>query len=673
MVTTFVGRSSELKSICKGGINMTTFSIVLIFVICGLAALPVIWLLLWWVYQRASKEIAFVRTGFGGQKVIMDGGALVFPVLHEIIQVNMNTLRLEVTRANNQALITHDRMRVDVQAEFYVRVKPTAEAIANAAQTLGRRTADPKALKELVEGKFVDALRDVAAAMAMEELHEQRGDFVQKVQAAVSEDLLKNGLELESVSLTALDQTDQSHFNPQNAFDAQGLAALTEVIQVRMKQRNEIERDTEVSIRKKNLQAERQKLELAKEEEFARLEQQREIEVRRAEQQSNIAREQVERERQAKEAEIAAKQQVDQAQILAERGVEEERIAKDLLVKEKDIARESAIETAEIERERQAKEAEIAATQRVDQAQILAERGVEEERIAKDLLVKEKEIVREKAIETAEIERQKSVMLADQDRAIAIADKSKEYSVAQAEADKSRALAVKAEEQVTSARQIEIADRQKAIELVEARKKAERETIGITQPAEARKKAAIDQAEAVRLIANGEADKVKIAAKGEAEAEIVRTQAAEKRYSVDADGTRALHEAENILDPAKSASRIKMAVIEHLGEIIRESVKPMEKIEGIKIVDVRGLNLGAGGGDDAYGGRDSAAGAGKNLAEQLVNSALRYRAQAPLVDALLKEIGITDGDIQGLTTAIKPDADKPPADEPKKKGKAAMK
>jgi len=597
---------------------MTTFSIILTSVITGLCALPLIWLILWWLYQRASKEISFVRTGFGGQKVIMDGGALVLPVLHEIIPVNMGTLRLEVIRADNQALITCDRMRVDVQAEFYVRVKPTAEAIADAARTLGRRTTDPKALKELVEGKFVDALRAVAAEMAMEELHEQRVDFVRKVQTVVSEDLLRNGLELESVSLTALDQTDQSYFNVQNAFDARGLAALTEVIQARMKQRNDIERDTDVAIRKKNLEAEQQKLELAREEEFARLEQQREIEVRRAEQQSNIAREQVEKERQAKEAEIAAKQRVDQAQILAERGVEEERIAKDLLLKEKDIARESAIETAEIER-------------------------------------------------------QKSVMLTDQDRAIAIADKSKEHSVAQADADKARVLATKAEEQVATARQIEIAERQKAIELVEARKKAEREAIGITELAEARKKAAIEQAEAVRIISNGEADKVKTAAQAEAEAETVRVQAAEKRYSIDAEGTRALNEAENILDAAKSASRIKMAVIEHLGEIIRESVKPMERIEGIKIVHVDGLNFGAGGGAEVHGEGDSAAGSGRNLADQLVNSALRYRAQAPLVDALLREIGITRGDINGLTAAIKPDADKPPADEPKKKGKAAMK
>lgn len=51
-----------------------------------------------------------------------------------------------------------------------------------AAQTLGQRTMQPEMLKDLVEGKFVDALRSVAAGMTMNELHEQRADFVQKVQ-----------------------------------------------------------------------------------------------------------------------------------------------------------------------------------------------------------------------------------------------------------------------------------------------------------------------------------------------------------------------------------------------------------------------------------------------------------------------------------------------------------
>ncbi|MDH5557705.1 MAG: SPFH domain-containing protein, partial [Alphaproteobacteria bacterium] len=256
------------------------------------------------LYTRASKEISFVRTGANGQKVVMNGGALVFPVLHEVIPVNMNTLRLEVRRANEQALITRDRMRVDVLAEFYVRVQPTTDSIAAAAQTLGRRTMEPSALKELVEGKFVDALRAVAAEMTMEELHEQRVDFVQKVQRAVSEDLLKNGLELESVSLTGLDQTNKEFFNPDNAFDAAGLTKLTEEIEDRRKRRNDIEQDTRVMMELKNLEADQKSLQIARDREYANLEQRREIEVRTASQMADIAREQAARRKDAEEATI---------------------------------------------------------------------------------------------------------------------------------------------------------------------------------------------------------------------------------------------------------------------------------------------------------------------------------------------------------------------------------
>ena len=81
-----------------------------------------------------------MRTGLGGQKVVMNGGAFVLPIVHEVIPVNMNTLRLEVRRGRDKALITKDRMRVDVIAEFYVRVQATPEAMAAAAQTLGQRT-----------------------------------------------------------------------------------------------------------------------------------------------------------------------------------------------------------------------------------------------------------------------------------------------------------------------------------------------------------------------------------------------------------------------------------------------------------------------------------------------------------------------------------------------------
>lgn len=534
------------------------------------------------LYKRASKEISFVRTGFGGEKVIMNGGALVFPVLHEIIPVNMNTLRLPVNRSDSQALITRDRMRVDVVAEFYVRVQPTSESIANAAQTLGARTMQPEKLKELVEGKFVDALRSVAAEMSMEELHEKRVDFVQKVQQVVTEDLLKNGLELETVSLTGLDQTSMEYFNPNNAFDAEGLTRLTEEIETRKKKRNDIEQDTSVQIRYKNLEAEKQKLELNKEEEYAKLQQQREIEIRRAEQAAEIAKEQAAKQKDSEQAQIVAQQQVQQSRITAERVVEEERIQK------------------------------------------------------------------ERTLETQQIEKQKTVEIASQDREIAVAEKSKEQSIAKAEADAARAKAAEAEERVITSREREIAERHKQIELIEAAKEAEREAITIKVSAEAERLAAVDIADALREEARGQADKIKITAEAEAEAEKVRAAAAEIRYAVEATGNKALNEAANILSDQQISMKIKLQLIDNLERIIRESVKPMENIEGIKIIQVDGLNAGSA----RNGATDGSHANGGNLADQIVNSALRYRAQAPLLDSLLKDVGIEGGDINALTNVL---------------------
>lgn len=543
------------------------------------------------LYKRASKEISFVRTGFGGQKVIMNGGALIMPVLHETIPVNMNTLRLEVLRANEQALITKDRMRVDVQAEFFVRVQPTTESIANAAQTLGKRTMDPEALKALVEGKFVDALRAVAAEMAMEELHEQRVSFVQKVQAAVSEDILKNGLELESVSLTGLDQTNKDYFNPDNAFDAEGLTKLTQEIEERRKKRNDIEQETEVQIRRKNLEAEQESLQISRDEEYARLEQQREIQTRAAEQASQIAAEQAIREREAETAKILASQRT----------------------------READIESNQI---------------------------VEERQIAMDRQVREREILKEQAVEAAAVEKAKQIRLAEQDRDIVVAEKSRAKSEAEAEADVARAIAAKASEEVVTARQAEIAERDKRIELIEAAKAAEMDAIAVTVAAEAEKQAAADRADAVRIAANAEAEKIRIAAEGDAKADTLRADAQERVYAVEAAGQRAVNEAANLLSPDQIAMQVKLKLMDALPAIIAESVKPIENIDGIKILHVDGL-----GGPLTGAGAANGAGDG-GLADQVVSSALRYRAQAPLLDAMLSEIGLKAGDPANLAEAI---------------------
>ena len=297
-------------------------------------------------YRRSSKEVAFVRTGLGGQKVVIDGAAYVFPIFHDVTEVNLNTLRLAVTREKEKALISKDRMRVDVAVDFYIRVRKEPESVTIAAQTLGRKTGKPDELREMMEGKFVDALRATAASMTLEMLHEQRSQFVQSVGQAVAESLTKNGFELESASLIDLDQTDMEYFNPSNAFDAEGLTRLTDEIEQRKKVRNDIEQDTLIQIRAKNLETEKQSLDIEQQSEFARLEQEKVLEFHRAQQNAELVRERAERKREAEVADIIANEQMEKARIASDRQIEEDRIQQQQEIEAKEIERRKLIELA---------------------------------------------------------------------------------------------------------------------------------------------------------------------------------------------------------------------------------------------------------------------------------------------------------------------------------------
>ena len=139
----------------------------ILWLIVAVVVIAIVYWVMQWLYRRSTKEVAFVRTGFLGEKVVIDGGAFVWPIVHDITPVNMNTLPLAVSRTKDAALITKDRMRVDVEAEFYVRVRPERKAVSMAASTLGRRTLEAANLHGLLSGKFESAMRAVAAEMTM--------------------------------------------------------------------------------------------------------------------------------------------------------------------------------------------------------------------------------------------------------------------------------------------------------------------------------------------------------------------------------------------------------------------------------------------------------------------------------------------------------------------------
>jgi uncharacterized membrane protein YqiK len=675
--------------------------------------------LLRWLYRRSTKETAFVRTGFGGEKVVVSGGAFVIPVLHDITPVNMTVMRIEVVRRDTQALITKNRMRVDVSAEFFVKVGSSSEAVGNAAQTLGRRTLEPDGTRDLLEGRFASALRTVAAQMTLEEMHEQRQDYAQRVKATALEGLAQNGLDLESVAIVDLDQTHLEFFDSSNAFDAEGLTQLTETIESRRRMRNEIEQRTQIVIQEQNLDAQRKSLDIERESQYARLAQEHDVEVRRSAQRTELARDRAIRDTEAEQAQIAAREEVEKAKFVQERNLAEariqneeetqrleiarrraideaemqsrektereqialelslakDRINRELQQSELELSRRRALELAEVERqivlaaknaelsnaEANRKRQEIAANQEVETSRIAQDRALDQVRLERERLLDALQIAKRQAFEEAEIasgeeierariaterglsearlardgdlrilevERDKTVEIAQMQGAIEVAKKSAERSAATATSEAARAKAIEAEEQVFTVREREVAERRKMTDLIGAALDSEREALRLMGKADAEKAAATSFADAT-----------KIAAQAEAEAEKIRATAAAARYEVDAKGARQLNEAENLLSEAARNGRFRGKLLERIEGIVRESVRPMEKIEGIKILHIDGANN---------------TGSGKrNVTDEVIDSALRYRVQAPMIDSLMKEIGIEGGSVGRMTDVLR--------------------
>ena len=149
--------------------------------------------------------------------------------------------------------------------------------------------------------------------------------YIKAVKGIATESLSSTGLELEAVSLTGLDQAGLEVFDPSNAFDAEGLTQLTELIEAGKKRRNDIEQDTAISIRTKNLESEQSALEIDKEKEFSRLLQEREIAKQRDKEHTDMAVETAKQERLAEEARIQSAEEVEKARIQQQDTIEVER------------------------------------------------------------------------------------------------------------------------------------------------------------------------------------------------------------------------------------------------------------------------------------------------------------------------------------------------------------
>lgn len=513
---------------------------IVLLVLLALFLLVAIWFLQRF-FVKASLDTALVRTGFGGRKVVMDGGCFVLPILHQVQKVYMGALTIPVDRSGREAVLTKDQLRADLKCEFELRVAPTLEAIATAAQTLGARIArSGGAVDELLVGFLVNAIQTGGAERTLEEIHLNRSAFCAELSQAIDAKVSLLGLTLVSSSLISVDQSDLSLWNENNAFNAQGMRRLAELVSDQRKARVRIESEAEISVSESRLAQHRRQLDLQRE--------QREAEIAQSEHLAKL------------EADAKARE-----------------------TKAREDARLSS-ETSRIENERRTKESQVQNDKDLRDAELTAHLALEEIKIQNN---------------------------------IHLSRKRAEEAEAKAAEETARAQVLLAEESVRIQTDRAIAEREAEVARLRQKKDLELES--------ARIKSDVDT----------------LLAKAQAEASVT-TRAAEAeriRMEAEAAGLVALHSAENTLSEAVIRMRLEERKLDRMPEIMTQMMKPVEKIDSIRINQITGL----GGTSSPGEGADSAFGAAM---DQILGMAVRL----PAMKQMGEEIGLDfDPNIAGRT------------------------
>jgi uncharacterized membrane protein YqiK len=446
----------------------------------------------------------------GGRKVIVDGGILYVPVVHKLIEVPLETMRLDVVREGKDALITQDYLRADLKAEFFIKVQSNDDDIINAARSLGERSVDPNLVKQLVFDKLVSALRTVAANKTLFELNTKRDDFAREVMKIVETDLKHNGLTLESVTISKLDQTDTANLSENNVFDAQGLKRITEITQRAAVEKNREQREAEQNKKAKDVETRKQVLSLEKE-----------------------------------QAEAEANQKRDVDNIIAERNREAAafKIAQDEMVAKREVQKVREIENEKID----ARKKLIDAEKTRDLTNIEKEQAVETSIKAKEAAI----IEAEKLKEVADVNRQGAVEVANRQQQIAIADAETQRALAESKRLAAEADREKNKQTIKTVEVTMTAERDKEKSIIGAKAIIEQERLEEQMKAEV---------EAYRQIAIAEGQRK--AADQEYEAKVRKAEGDFAASQKQADADKAIKMVDVIVEREKvnvEASRVEVA------------------------------------------------------------------------------------------------------------------
>jgi len=439
-------------------------------------------------YIKVPQGTALIVNDMSSTPKVHFTGALVYPVIYLKEFMRISLITLEVDRRAKDGLICKDNMRADITVAFYLRVNETQEDVLKVAKAIGvDRASDRAAVNELFNAKFSEALKTVGKQFDFVQLFENRQEFRDRIVEVIGNDL--NGYVLEDVAIDYLEQTSKSSLDPSNILDAAGIRKITELTAAQNVITNDLERNEELAIKKKNVETREATLALERQQADAEARQKREIETIRAREEAETLKVKEEERLKAEQARITTQQELD---IRAENHQREVEVAQQ--------NRQRAV-VIEVEKVTRAKDLEIVSREReVELQRIEKEKALEVERKNIAGVIRERVAV-EKTVAQEE-ERIKEV------REVSEADRAKQVMVLNAQAEAEQELV----RQVKQAEADETRSQHKAVE--------------INNLAQAELEAAAKQAEAKKKMAEGiEAER---AAPGLADARVREVTAAAK-------------------------------------------------------------------------------------------------------------------------------------------------
>jgi len=371
-------------------------------------------------YKKVDQGNAMIVNTLRAEPDVTFTGRLVIPVIHRREIMNISLKTIEIDRRGKDGLICMDNIRADIKVAFFVRVNKTTEDVLRVAQAIGcDRASDQETMEELFSAKFSEALKTVGKRLDFIDLYQERDKFRDDIIKVIGEDL--NGYVLEDAAIDYLEQTPVESLDKDNILDAQGIRKITELTAIEHISTNELERDEQMKIKKKDVETRETILELERQEKDAEAKQLREVSTVIAREEAETKKIQEEERQKSEHARINTEEKI----LVAEENKQRE-------VEVANLNRKRVVVT-EAEQVKRAQELEVVQRERaVELETIEKEKAVEVEKKNIADIVRERVVVEKTvAIEEEEIEKV---------RLVAEAEREKEATVIKAEAEAQEAL-----------------------------------------------------------------------------------------------------------------------------------------------------------------------------------------------------------------------------------------